>query len=145
MQTHTHIIPGILTHSCPLLSDTHSQGSKAQTPYMSKSSKAEDVKESIWHQVGCVISNKKYIEPQMKRNPPNCSGFPLPLPFTDLLTLNKDVIAGSQKQLFFFFVLFFFFFIFGICLALNCLISSHAIYCLFSSLSCPSFPTAPPK
>ena len=46
----------------------------------------------------------------MKKNPPNCSGFPLPLPFSDLLTLNKDVIAGSQKL--FFFSSFFFFFSF---------------------------------
>lgn len=42
-----------------------------------------------------------------------------PLPVTDLLTLNKDVIAGSQKQLFF--LVHFFFSIFGICLALKLL------------------------
>lgn len=133
MQTHTHIIPGILSHSYPLLPDTHSQGSQAQTPYMSKSSKAEDVKGWIWHQVGCVISNKKYIEPQNEKKSPKL--FRIPPPPSIHWFINPEQRCNCRvSETTFFFFLSIFFLIFGICLALNCLISSHAIYCLFSSL-----------
>lgn len=54
MQTHIHIIPGILNTFIPTsFRHTHSQGTRTQTPCMSKSSQAEDVNMWKWHQWMC--------------------------------------------------------------------------------------------